>query len=233
MEYTYNADSKELCWYRKICDLSKCNDIFCIRHYKMDALTHLATMEGKQKYAIPLQPANVDIEAYKRLRDIKNNISKFVAEGNNLLIYSKNTGNGKTEWAKKLILSWFDNIWSTSDFVCRGLFISLPRLVASMKENISKPNEYYQYVNENLLTADIVVWDEINYKEWTPYEQDFMLNIISQRISFGKSNIYTTNYRLDDVEKKLGSRLSSRIIGCSEKIEFNGSDKRGWGGNND
>lgn len=232
MEYTYDINSKDFCWYKKICDSSKCGDTFCIRHYKMDALTHMATMEGKQKYAIPLVPAKVDVDAYKRLRAIKESISEFVTGGHNLLLYSKNTGNGKTEWAKKLLLSWFDKIWSTTDFMCRGLFISMPRLVSSMKANISSPNEYYQYVNDNLLTADVVVWDEINYKDWTPFEQEFMLNIISQRISVGKANIYTTNYVLPEIETKLGSRLSSRIIGCSEKIEFKGSDKRGLGDKN-
>ena len=57
-----------------------------------------------------------------------------------------------------------------------------------------------------------------------------MLNIISQRTSIGKANIFTTNYDLQTIEQKLGSRLSSRIVGYSEKIELKGSDKRGLNG---
>ena len=75
-----------------------------------------------------------------------------------------------------------------------------------MKENISKPNEYYQYVNDNIVNADLVIWDEINYKEWSSYEQDYVLNIISQRLAIGKSNIYTSNYNLKTIEERLGSR---------------------------
>ena len=56
-----------------------------------------------------------------------------------------------------------------------------------------------------------------------------MLSIISQRLAIGKSNIYTTNYDLDTITKKLGTRLASRIVGSSEQIEFVGKDKRNVG----
>jgi DNA replication protein DnaC len=106
----------------------------------------------------------------------------------------------------------------------------MPRFVFAMKENLSSPNDYYQYVHENLLTADLVVWDEINYKEWTSFESEYMLNVISQRLSKGLSNIYTTNYDLETISKMLGTRLASRIIGCSEHVEFVGKDRRNVGG---
>jgi len=226
MEYIYNELEKDKCWYKDICDHSKCST-FCIRHYKMDALLHMATMEGKLKYPVTLKPDNVDYDAYIRLRDIKNNIKEFVTNGNNLLIYSKNTGNGKTEWCKKLLLSWFDSIWPFTEFECRGLFVSLPKFIGAMKENISKPNEYYQFVNENIVNADVVVWDEMNYKDYSSFELDYLLSVIGQRIAIGKSNIFTSNYDLPQISERLGSRLSSRIIGCSEAIEFKGTDKRG------
>lgn len=221
----YNPADKSNCWYLQICDKSKCNE-FCVRHYKMSSLVDMALLEGKQRYSIPLTPDKCDYEAYVRLREIKNNMKSFVDDGKNLLIYSKNTGNGKTEYSKKLLLSYLDSVWSTTDFVPRALFISMPKFIIAMKENISKPNEYFQYINENIYKVDLVVWDEINYKEWSQFEQDYMLNVISDRIAVGKSNIYTTNYVLSDIEKRLGSRLASRIIGCSELVEFKGTDKR-------
>lgn len=226
---SYNAGDKEKCWYLPICDKKKCDD-FCIRHYKMSTLVSMALLEGKQRYSIPLTPDKCDYDAFVRLREIKNSIGNFVADGKNLLIYSQNTGNGKTEYSKKLLLSYLDSVWSTSDFVPRALFISMPKFIIAMKENISVPNEYYQYINDNIYKVDLVVWDEINYKEWSQFEQDYMLNVISDRIAVGKSNIYTTNYSLADIEKRLGTRLASRIIGASELVEFKGADKRGFNG---
>ena len=225
MQYVYDNNSKNKCWYLSICNKSKC-DSFCLRHYKMDYLVYLTTMEGKQKYPIELRPPSEDYKAFVKLRDIKNSIYSFVTQGKNLLIYSRYTGNGKTEWSKKLLLAWLDSIWKSSEMECRALFVSMPKFIAAMKENISKPNQYYQFVNENISNVDLVVWDELNYKDWTPFEQDYMLNIISQRLALGKSNIYTTNYDLNVIEKKLGTRLASRILGCSEKVEFKGRDQR-------
>ncbi len=228
-EYKYDISEKEKCWYKKICSCSQCGDEFCLRHYKMDYLVYLATLEGKQKYPIDLYPSKEDYQAFSRLKDIKNDIGAFVGDGKNLLIYSKNTGNGKTEWSKKLLLSYLNSIWPVTDLECRALFVSMPRLNQAMRENISKENDYYEYVNGNIVKADLVVWDEINYKDWSQFELDYMLNIISQRLSIGKSNIYTTNYDLDTITKKLGTRLASRIVGSSEQIEFVGKDKRNVG----
>ena len=135
-EYVYNPSEKDNCWYRNICDKSKCGSNFCIRHYKMDCLTHMALMDGKLKYPIQLRldEDGSDRETYSKLKEIQNNINDFVMSGKNLLLYSEGTGNGKTEWTKKLLLSWFDSIWPFTDFECRGLFISMPRFIQAMKE---------------------------------------------------------------------------------------------------
>lgn len=227
MEFKYSYD-KSKCWYKDICKKDKCDvDTLCDRHYRMEMLVQRATMSGKQRETVSLYPEKVDLQAFKRLKEIREDINRFVTSGKNLLIYSEHTGNGKTEWSKKLLMSWFNSIWATSDFECRGLFVEMPRFIQSMKENISKPNEYYQYVNENISSADLVVWDEINYKTYSEFEMDYLLSVISSRISQGKSNIFTTNYSLPVIQEKLGSRLSSRVIGSSEVIQFLGSDRRG------
>lgn len=228
-QFRYDIADKENCWYKDICDKSKCGDTFCIRHYKMQALVQRSMLGDKQQHSIPLSPDEVDYDAFMELRNIKSDIHNFVTDGKNLLIYSSNTGNGKTEWSIKMLLAWFNSIWSSTDFECRGLFVSLPRFVRAMKENFNKPNDYYEYVNANIVNADLVVWDEINYKEWTAFEQDYMLDVLSQRIAMGKANIYTTNYNINDIQSRLGTRLSSRIIGCSKCIELKGKDKRRWG----
>lgn len=226
MEYIYDDKKKSECWYKNICDKSKCKD-FCMRHYKMDFLVNSSMLVGKQQYSIELKPSVEDYQSFVDLRNIKNNINEFVTSGKNLLIYSKFTGNGKTEWSKKLLLSWLDSIWTTTDFECRALFVSMPKFILAMKENISRHNDYFTYINDNISKADLIIWDEINFKDWTSFEQDYMLNAISDRISIGKSNIYTTNYDLSTIENKLGTRLASRIIGCSTHIEFKGKDQRG------
>ena len=228
MDYTYDINEKDKCWYLKVCDKSRCGDDFCVRHYKMSCLISMACMEGKQRYPIPLKldADKADKDAYDKLRVIQDDIYNFVTQGKNLLIYSKYTGNGKTEWAKKLMLSWFNAIWSKTDFECRGLFVSLPKLLSSKQSNIDKPNEYYNYVVDNIIKADLVVWDELNYKKYNEFEHSFILDILSQRMALGKANIYTTNYGMKEIQERLGQRLMSRVVAPSIHIEFVGKDKR-------
>lgn len=229
MDIKYDIAEKEKCWYKDICDHSRCGNTFCIRHYKMSTLISMACMEGKQRYPVKLvlDADKIDKEAFLALKDIQKNIYDFVSSGKNLFIYGENTGNGKTEWSKKLMFSWFDHIWATTDIECRGLFISLPKLLIAQKNNINHEDDYFQYINENVLKADLVIWDELNFKDLSDFEHNYIFNIIDQRISIGKSNIFTTNFPLDVTAKKLGSRLSSRILGTSIKIELKGKDKRG------
>lgn len=208
---------------------------FSLRDFKYNYLLDQSTMVGKQRVEKTLLVGKdgLDTEAFRRLKEIQDNIYEFVTEGNNLLIYSEFTGNGKTEWAKKLIFSWFESIWFKTDLTCRGIFISLPRFINAMKSNINTPNEYFRYINSVIRDVDLVIWDELNYKELvsgkSTFEHDYLLDVISYRHSIGKSNIYTSNYNLENISANLGTRLSSRIIGESVNIEFKGADKRSWG----
>ena len=91
MDYTYDINEKDKCWYLKVCDKSRCGDDFCVRHYKMSCLISMACMEGKQRYPIPLKldADKADKDAYDKLRAIQDDIYNFVTQGKNLLIYSK------------------------------------------------------------------------------------------------------------------------------------------------
>lgn len=168
-------------------------------------------------------------EKYSYHFSVTEGISDFVKNGKNLLIYSEGTGNGKSAWSKKLLLSWLDSIWPFTDFTCRGLFVSVPSLLRNYVSNVSNFNETFNYIDENIYDADLVVWDEICSKDYTEFEHAYLLNVINSRMERGKANIFTTNYNLDTINKKLGTRLGSRVIGSSIKVEFKGGDKRGWG----
>ena len=224
MDFKY-IDDKEKCWYRPICNKKKCSD-FCLRHYKMDQLVQMSLLEGKQRQPQSLIIPDKDANAFKRLSFIKEHIKDFVDNGNNLLIYSKFTGNGKTTWSQKLLLSYLDAVWQQSDIDCRALFIQMPKFMYSLKDSLSNDNDYYSYIKKYIDKVDLVIWDELNYKDLSQFEHDYLLDKISYRLSVGKSNIYTTNYDLNTIANKLGTRLASRIIGQSENIELLGRDYR-------
>ena len=169
--------------------------------------------------------ADIDLDKYTRLADIKSNILDFVDNGENLFICSKYTGNGKTSWALKLLLKYFDSVWAGNGFRIRGMFINVPTLLLQLKNFNNPLSEDYK---RNLMNADLIVWDEIASTSISNYDYSNLLMFLEHRIFSGKSNIFTSNaVTKEELEKSVGTKLTSRIWNCSEIIEFKGKDRRG------
>lgn len=215
------------CWLRNQC-LGECKD-FCIKKFKLDYLYNQALFSSTQRNHIDLRldDDGTDKEAFIQLKSIQDNIEDFISNGKNIFIHSLNCGNGKTSWALRLVQKYFYRIWHKSDLTCRALFINVPRFLLSLKENISHENEYIQHIRDNVLSADVIIWDEVGVKMLTPYEHEYLLNYINARIDSGKSNIYTSNLDPDELREKVGDRLYSRVVNNSINIELFGKDKRG------
>ena len=79
---------------------------------------------------------------------------------------------------KQMVKSYFNKIWLKSPLKCRALFINVPRYLLAIKDNISQKSEYVQHIKENVLDADLVVWDEVGTKGLTQFEHENILNII-------------------------------------------------------
>lgn len=168
--------------------------------------------------------ADVDLNAYRKLADIKSDIVDFVDSGSNLFICSQNTGNGKTSWAIKLMLRYFNEIWAGNGFKVRGLFVNVPTLLLQLKNfDNPLPEEFKQH----LMDVDLVIWDEIASTSISNYDYSNLLMFLDYRILNDKSNIFTSNaVTKDELEKNVGAKLSSRIWNTSEVIEFRGKDRR-------
>ena len=109
------------CWYKEVCsnfgdDCEKC----CGRYAEMKFLMeHSGIPKNKQK-PIALTPFEVDYKAFSRLAEIKEDMTAFVDSGKNLYITSAVVGNGKTSWALKLLMKYFDEVWDGNGFRVRG-----------------------------------------------------------------------------------------------------------------
>lgn len=216
------------CYLRHMCNGKDCESSFCIRKYKMDSLYAAALMTENQKQHITLRvdADGTDLEQFKQLAGIEQNICKFIEDGRNLYLHSANCGNGKSSWSLRLVEAYFNKIWARSEPKCRVLFISVPRFLLALKDNITERNAYVEYVKENVLEADLVIWDDIAAKMGSEFELTHLLNIIDNRLALGKSNIYTSNLNRQQLYNALGERLTSRIANMSIDIELFGSDKR-------
>lgn len=219
---------QQACFLFDRCNHKDCDKEFCLRKYKLESLYNAALLSKSQYKNVRLfaDDDGTDSVQFIQVQQIMQNIESFVADGTNLYLHSHTCGNGKTSCAIKLIKAYLDKIWARSAVECRALFISVPRFLLALKDQISNYNEYAEYVKENVIKADIVVWDDIAAKVGTDFELNHLLSLIDTRISLGKSNIFTSNLAKPEIYKALGDRLGSRICNLSLEIELNGKDKR-------
>lgn len=211
----------------------KCNHIdcdrFCLKRFKLSYYLDNSFIPENRRKRIPLylDEDNCDLNAFKILSNIDNTIINFVSNGCNLFIYSQNTGNGKSSWSYRMCLSYISKMWSHKGLYPIVMFISVPRFLIELKQNIDNRSSYVESILKNATKADLVVWDDIGSKNGTEFEVSNMLSIIDQRLADNKANIYTSNLCGEDLHTALGDRLYSRVFNNSECIELIGKDKRG------
>lgn len=218
------------CWLKSNCKQLHCNDINgCLILYKLNYLYEHANVAYNLRFNKALFPDDdgTDLDKFKQLKLIQDDIVNWVGNGNNLLIHSKQCGNGKSSWALKLLQTYFNRIWKSTELKCRALFINVPYFLLALKDNISVKSEYIEHIKKNILNCDLVIWDDIANKSLTNYECDNLLSMIDGRILNNKANIYTSNLNDAELHEALGDRLASRICNYGMNITLNGGDKRG------
>lgn len=216
------------CYMYDFCNHKDCDADFCQRKYKMDSLYSAALMSESQKQHITLRvdQDGTDLEQFKQLAAIEQDIVNFIKEGKNLYLHSAIPGNGKSSWSLRLAEAYFNKIWARTSGKCRVLFISVPRFLLAIKDNISAKSAYVEYIKENVLEADLVIWDDLASKVGSEFELSHLLSLIDNRLVLGKSNIYTSNLNKQQLYTAIGERLASRVANMSIDIELFGSDKR-------
>ena len=215
------------CWLSSKCKVYpyECNPD-CLRYLEYKYLLESSNLPVT-KYTETLLLPKGDLKAFQKLQAIQKDIRNFTKEGKNLYIYSLNYGNGKTEWSVKLLLAFFASVWAGNGFKRRGIFISVPEFIDRNREAFDVKDEEYLQLRRDLITCDLVVWDDIGAVKLTEYQYSMLFNYIDARICAGKTNIFTSNANKPLLLENVGGRLFSRIWNLSEIIEFVGGDKRG------
>lgn len=211
----------EKCWYKEVCKNKKCDG--CIRYSEMKYLMDNSGIPEKRQLPSSLTCETEDRQAFICLAEIKADIEAFVSNGESLYITSVNTGNGKTSWAIKLLLKYFDCVWAGNGFNVRGYFVHVPTLLSRLKDF----NDNHNALRLILETVDVVVWDDIAATKLSDYDISQLMSLIDTRISKKLSNIYTGNIATKEgLKKTLGDRLASRIWTEDGVIELKGKDRR-------
>ena len=212
----------EQCWYKEVCQV-ECEPN-CLRYNEMKYLMDNSDIPPNRQMPSKLSPEKIDEASFKQLNDIKLNIVDFVNSGKNLYIWGKTTGNGKTSWALKMMLRYFNDIWPGNGFRVRGKFVYVPAFLTQLKNFNNPLSEDYK---NDIYNCDLLVLDDIAGVGISQYDLSQLLSYVDYRNFHGRSTIYTGNLGFDKMENVLGARLTSRIWANNTTIiELKGSDRR-------
>lgn len=189
-----------------------------------------------QRQEADLKPDKCDLDAFKRLANIRNNLSSFLeSHKNNLIICGQNLGCGKTEWALKLMLTHIENNAPRLKFVDEndvsklfniGVFCKTVPFLVEMKQFGSNLDSLTTY--KKLKTAELAVFDDISAVPMSNYDYNILYALVESRVWAGLPSIFTTNITsLKELEKEVGPRLAERIWKTSVIIELKGEGYRG------
>jgi DNA replication protein DnaC len=180
---------------------------------------------------IVLDVRREDVDAYKRLNEIKQNIydiSEPRLDMKNLLICSSKTGNGKTSWAIKLLQFFIFKSAQHYPEEENGFFVPTTEFVLASKEYDNSHRKKYWDMLTMIEKSRVVVFDDVGAGEYSRAEYMSLLSAIEGRVLRKQYCIFTSNFIEKDtaVVKRLGERLADRVFETSEKIILNGDGVR-------
>lgn len=216
------------CWYAEVCTNYKegCEKT-CPRYIEMKFLMDNSNIPKSKQKPLALYPSECDLGAFQRLAEIKDNIVDFVDNGRNLYITSRTVGNGKTSWALKLLMKYFEEVWEGNGLEPRGCIVHVPTFLLKCKD-FKNTDEEFEKLKRLVLDVDLVVWDDIAGMTMSNYDYSQLLVCLDAREFKGLANIFTGNLTSrEDLSNALGARITSRVWNSNtEVIEFFGGERR-------
>ena len=174
-----------------------------------------ARIPERYKNDIKLKASEQDKKTFKEIKEIQDNIKDFVSSGKNLLICSNNCGNGKTTMSIKLLKAYIKSVSNISFHNSTpGLFVNINSFLNEKKLAISDPEiaERVRKLEKDILSAKLVVFDDIADKTLSEYDINTMYYWIDYRTANLKSCIYTSNELPEQLKKSLNGKVYSRIV---------------------
>ncbi|MBQ3181404.1 MAG: ATP-binding protein [Clostridia bacterium] len=161
-------------------------------------------------------------EHMKRIVDIcKEFVRGFKETETNLLFWGE-PGLGKTFLstciAKELIAKNHSVIYETA----YKTFSMLEELKFKRNDSIDK----LKFKVDKLYSCDLLILDDLGSEFLTQYTTAAFFDIINSRLISGKKTVINTNLSIEELKKKYGERVISRLYGHFRVIQFIGSDIR-------
>lgn len=201
-----------------------CNDL-CDFYVVLNALYSQSNIPRRYQFDKPLKPDTSDYQSFTALRDYQLDIVNHVNDGDNLLITSSGTGNGKTTWACKIAGYYFRKIVTTTKIENEVFYLNVSLFMEQMRNNFDAKEQGFEQIKRQAMNCRLLILDDIGVERPSDWVLERLYDLINHRYTEMKSTIYTSNLSLDELELRVGQRIASRLSD-STIITLKGTDRR-------
>lgn len=173
-----------------------------------------------------------DVQPMAVTQHVRQNISSFVANGQNLWIWSSTSGNGKSYRASVIGITYILTQVLQGNKVENCIkYVYIPKLITDYEladmysYDNDKRQQFLDYV-DSLNDSDLVIWDGLGYGSDSRIETVIIRAIINNRLNSNKSNLFISNKSLPEVNNIIGKDLYQRLNNSSLIVSFSGPDLR-------
>lgn len=220
--------ANDKCWAKSYCKKygsSICNEM-CDVYVVMKAIYSQTNIPKRYQNDVKLEPSKEDLPKYRELNDWKADVLEKVENGENLYIWGKGTGNGKTSWATKIANYYIRKMVFTKEIEDLVVFISVSKFLEDYRDNYKARDEDFAILKEKMMKAKLLILDDIGVEKPSEWVTNRLYDVINYRDGEELSIIYTSNISVDDLGERLDSRIKSRARN-SLQVELCGMDRRG------
>lgn len=141
--------------------------------------------------------------------------------GENILIQSKNVGNGKTHLAIAILKIFGSQNGGVNKFV------NFSNLMLDIKSTFNDSKDHTEHeIIKKYCSYEMLVIDDIGAEKASDYNMSVLYIILNNRYEAAKPTVITTNMSGEDIVSQYGKRILSRLR-SGYLVTLNSKDKRG------
>ena len=179
-------------------------------------ITNAAYMEGVKRFCEKFAD-----KYFKMNRSENENISASEENDRRNIIFSGNTGVGKTYLSNCIAKVLLDRYYSVIYLSAKELFEALVKVKMEKSED-----QKYLLLIEEVYESDMLIIDDLGTELSNHFTTTEFFHIINRRVNTDKSTIISTNLSLDEMRDIYSERVTSRIRKSFMYIRLFGNDIR-------
>lgn len=149
---------------------------------------------------------------------LKNYADTFTPASKSLLMIGK-TGLGKTHLSLAVVNRVLDRGFNVYYDSAQGIMDRLE------KDHFNRGNRDDE-LQEDLFKSDLLVIDDLGTEMVTSFTVSALYQLVNERINDGLPTIFSTNLTPAELEATYSQRLTSRLLGVCDMLQFYGRDVR-------